>query len=119
MRKYSLALLSLVALVGIAAAATVVGLNAVSLPSDGPWTPTGIGIGKALHAEAFGVLPQSGTITVSRVANGITNAVVSFACTNGYNSIPVSGTWYIAAGDTLLRSGGTTNGQVRLILEGD
>lgn len=120
--KNKLSICALIALtvVAVAAAATVVGLTVANLPEKGEWIPTGINVAKPAHVQGFDLLPVNGTLIIKqRIGTSTTNTVYSGTATNGAINHAISGTYYVVAGDTLIREGTITNGSVRVLLEGD
>jgi hypothetical protein len=119
-RKFSIAGLLLVAAAMIATAATVVGLHVVGLPEKGSWKATGISVAKPVHVQANDCLPTNGTLIIKQViGSSTTNTLYSGTATNGVINQAIGTTWYVCAGDTLLREGTITNGYPRVIFEGD
>lgn len=120
-RKLSIATLFGIVTAVAAVAATVVGLTVIELPEKGGgWSATGISVAKPIHVQANDCLPTNGTLIIKQViGSSTTNTLYSGTATNGVINHAISTTWYICAGDKLVREGTITNGYPRLILEGD
>lgn len=76
-------------------------------------------VGKPLYVEVFNASPTVATTTLSRVSGDYTNTIVSFITAAGVYAGPVTSTNYLLRGDSVLWSGSTTSGTVRVILDAD
>ena len=118
MRKIAFMMMALVAVVGVALAASY---SVISLPAPGEWQATGIGVGKVSAVIIENAYPTNSTFILSRISadGSVTNALLTRTDVDGQFSgdIGTGTNIYIFAGDRLLRSGTITNASpVRIIL---
>lgn len=102
-----------------AAAAAAAGFGSASLTSlllpDGATRYPQYQAGRLLHLDGVGLLPASGTATISRVVGTYTQTVCRAACTSGAFRVTLPDDWYFRNADYFYRSG-ATSGTVRAFL---
>lgn len=117
MKRFSLIVCLMVVTIMAAYAATY---QIASLPTKGEHRAPGISLAKPVHIVTYGMLPDTGTVIIKQIVDGIyTNTICTVTNAAGTVSAEIKSTNYFAAGDILLREGTCTNGSVRLIFSGD
>lgn len=93
----------------------------VSIPAPGYWSPPVAGVGKVVQIEVAGSAVASGTVELYKLAPGgaSSNLMYTVTCSSGsaVAALTSTNTFYIAAGETIFRTGTATNGAVRIILQ--
>jgi len=116
--KKSMFIVSLLLAAGIVFAGSYEYLR---VPAPGATTITSSGVSKVVLIEVAGSTEATGTVILKRVVLGTTtsNTQYTVTCSGGANvtGLVPTNTFYLAAGDTLIREGTATNGMVRLVLQ--
>ena len=112
----SLACVALLASLGLAGS-----YDLVSIPAPGYWSPPVAGVGKVVQIEVTGSAVSTGTVQLYKMAPGgaSSNLMYTVTCSSGnaVAALSSTNTFYIAAGETIYRTGTATNGACRLILQ--
>ena len=92
----------------------------IRVPAPGVYEARVDGVGMVSQIEVYDSAVASGTVLLYTMVPGATTSNLQYTVTcSGGKALVVltNSTFYVAGGDTLIRTGTATNGLVRLILE--
>lgn len=116
MKKLTMCLLAVAA---ICVTASMAGTKVLVFAEPGTRTVDTCDVAKPVYIEVINAQPATSNVVLSRVTGNVTNTFATVTCTGGAYAGPVTTTNYLLRGDTILRSGTSTSGVVRVINEAD
>ena len=111
--------LCLIAVAAIGAAAAMAATKVTVFAEPGTRTLDTVDVAKPVYIEVINALPATSNVVLSRVTGNVTNTFATVTCTGGAYAGPVTTTNYLLRGDTILRSGTSTSGVVRVFIDAD